>query len=156
MRQAVMSNEERAHRDLLSQTVDTFWETIPSFWHRVRAHIRLVAMEQYSISVEQFHILRHIRRGQGSVSGLAEAKNISRPAISQAVDVLVKKGFISRVPDESDRRHVNLALTDSGNALLDAIFADTSEWMMEILSPMKAEELINLKQAMASLNNLDK
>jgi DNA-binding MarR family transcriptional regulator len=150
-----MNSEERAHRELLSQTVATFWETIPSFWHRVRAHIRLVAMEQYGISVEQFHILRHIRRGQGSVSELAQAKNISRPAISQAVDVLVKKGFISRVPDEHDRRHVNLALTDSGNALLDAIFADTSAWMMEMLSPMRAEELMNLKQAMDSLNNLD-
>jgi MarR family transcriptional regulator, 2-MHQ and catechol-resistance regulon repressor len=151
-----MSVAESTKKDLLSQTVETFWETIPPFWHRVRAHIRQVAVEQYGISVEQFHILRHIRHGQGSVSELADAKNISRPAISQGVDVLVKKGFVSRVPDVKDRRHVNLALTDSGNALLDAIFEDTSEWMMTLLSPMRAEELAILKQAMASLNSLEK
>jgi DNA-binding MarR family transcriptional regulator len=149
-----MTNEDRVHSDLLRQTVDTFWETVPSFWHRVRAHIRLVAMEQYGMSVEQFHILRHIRRGQGSVSELAEAKNISRPAISQAVDVLVNKGLITRTPDTKDRRHVQLTLTDSGDALLDAIFADTSQWMMELLTVMNGEELLVLKQAMASLNKI--
>jgi DNA-binding MarR family transcriptional regulator len=149
-----MNNKENLSTDLAHQTVETFWETIPSFWHRVRAHIRRVAVEQFGISVEQFHILRHIRGGHGSVSELAEAKNISRPAISQAVDVLVNKGFINRIPDLQDRRHIQLALTDSGNALLDAIFADTSEWMVGILSPMSAEELSNLKQAMDSLKKI--
>jgi DNA-binding MarR family transcriptional regulator len=149
-----MSDENDPSKEILRQTVETFWETIPSFWQRVRAHIRQVAVEQFDISVEQFHILRHIRRGQGSVSELAEAKNISRPAISQAVEILVKKGFIRRIPDVRDRRHVQLALTEAGNALLDAIFTDTSAWMMAILSPLSAEELTNLKQAMDSLGKL--
>ena len=135
----------------LQQAVDAFWENLPPFWQRIRAHIRQVAAEQFDLSVEQFHILRHIRRGQASVSELAEAKNISRPAISQAVDVLVNKGFIQRMPDARDRRHVQLTLTDSGNALLDAIFADTYQWMMQLLSPMSAEELHNLVRAMDSL-----
>ena len=137
--------------DLIGQTIDRFWETIPPFWHRVRGHIRQVAAEQFDISVEQFHILRNIRRGQGSVSELAEAKNISRPAISQAVDVLVNKGLIARTPNTQDRRQIQLDLTDSGNALLDAIFDNTRKWMMQILSPLCDEELQTLVLAMESL-----
>jgi DNA-binding MarR family transcriptional regulator len=137
-------------KTLLRQTVETFWETFPPFWHRVRAHIRQAA-EQHDLSVEQFHILRHIRRGQCSVSKLADAKNISRPAISQGVDMLVNKGFITRTTDTRDRRHVQLALTDSGNALLDTISEDTRQWMMQILSPLSDEELQALTQAMDSL-----
>lgn len=132
---------------LLQQTVETFWETFPPFWHRVRAHIRQSA-EHHEISEEQFHILRHIRHGQCSVSELAEAKNISRPAVSQGVDALVNKGIILRVTNANDRRHIQLTLTDSGNALLDSVFEDTRQWMMQTLTPLSDEELQMLTQAM--------
>jgi len=140
-----------ASKEHLRQAVDIFWETFPPFWHSIRAHIRHTAAEQFEISVEQFHILRHIRRGHGSVSELAEAKNISRPAISQGVNALVNKGLIVRAPDPRDRRHVQLALTDSGDVLLDTIFKDTRQWMMQMLAPLSDEELQLLTQAMQSL-----
>jgi DNA-binding MarR family transcriptional regulator len=146
-----MNATSEPSKDTLRQTVETFWETFLPFWHRVRAYIRQAAADQFEISVEQFHILRHIRRGQSSVSELAEAKNISRPAISQAVDVLVNKGLITRTRDARDRRYIQLALTDSGNALLDAIFEDTCQWMMQALSPLSDEELQALTRAMDSL-----
>jgi len=141
-------------KENLRQAVETFWETFPPFWHRVRAHIREIAAEQFDISVEQFHILRQIRRGLCSVSELAEAKNISRPATSQAVDLLVNKGLIVRTPDEEDRRHVQLGLTPDGNALLDAIFDNTRQWMMQTLAPLNDEELQTLIQAMNSLEKI--
>lgn len=137
--------------NLLRLTVEVFWETFPPFWHRVRAHIRQTATERFDISVEQFHVLRHIRRGDRSISDLAESKNISRPAMSQAVNALVNKGLILRSPDPKDRRHVRLALTDSGDALLDAIFEDTRQWMIELLSSLSDGELQTLLQAMQSL-----
>jgi DNA-binding MarR family transcriptional regulator len=146
-----MSTHQEPSTECLRQAVDSFWENLPPFWHRIRAHIRQAASEQFSLGVEQFHILRHIRRGQDTVSELAEARNISRPAISQAVDVLVQKGLITRTTDLSDRRHIRLALTDSGDELLDAIFDNTRQWMMEMLSPLSDEELQTLAQALISL-----
>lgn len=143
-------------RPALRQAVDNFWEALPPFWHRVRAHIQRVATTQFDMTVEQFHILRHIRKGIGSVSELAEAKNISRPAISQAVDVLVNKGLIVRATDPQDRRHVQLALTADGDALLDAIFGSTRQWMMEALAPLNDEELQDLVSAMEALKKIGK
>jgi DNA-binding MarR family transcriptional regulator len=146
-----MSDTSEPSKELLRQAVETFWETFPPFWQRVRAHIRQVAVEQFDISVEHFHVLRYIRGGQGSISELAEAKNISRPAISQVVEVLVQKGLIRRTHDARDRRYIQLTLTDSGNALLDAIFDNTREWMMQTLLPLSDEELYLLAQALDSL-----
>jgi DNA-binding MarR family transcriptional regulator len=146
-----MTDHAIASDELLQQTIDRFWENFPPTWNRIKTNVRGIAAEKFGITVEQFHILRHIRRGQGSVSELAEAKNISRPAISQAVDVLVQKGLITRTPDARDRRHVQLALTASGNALLDAIFDNTRQWMMQTLSPLSDEELQALTCAMDSL-----
>ena len=93
---------------LRDRAIDRFWETVPPLWNSVRSHIRATATANFDISVEQFHVLRYVRRGTDSVSELATAKNISRPAISQAVEVLVKKGLLTRVPKKEDRRCVDL------------------------------------------------
>jgi DNA-binding MarR family transcriptional regulator len=134
--------------------VDAFWETIPSCWHHVRAHIRQLAVEQFGITVEQFHILRHIRKGQGSVSELAEAKQISRAAISQAVELLVVKGLVLRTTDRQDRRHVQLDLTPAGDALLDAIFDDTRRWMAGAFAHLSAAELDDFQRGMRALQKV--
>lgn len=144
-----VSSAEDLHR-----AVEAFWENFPPFWHRIRAHIRQVAADEFDISVEQFHVLRYVRRGLGSVSELAEARNISRPAVSQAVEALVQKGLIARSPDPRDRRYIQLALTPSGDALLDAIFRDVRAWMAQLLSPLSDAELQVLMQAMDNLGKI--
>ena len=146
-----MTGTQLASESSLNQAMDAFWETFPPFWHILRAHIRKVSVEQFNIAVEQFHILRHIRQGEGSVSELAEAKHISRAAISQAVDVLVNKGLITRTRSTQDRRQVQLELTQQGNALLEAIFDNTRQWMIHKLAPLSEAELQTLIRSMESL-----
>jgi DNA-binding MarR family transcriptional regulator len=148
MGKSARSSEKRRH------AVDVFWETFPPLWRMIQAHIREVAVEQCNITVEQFHILRHIRRGQDSVSGLAKVKDISRPAISQSVDLLVIRGFIVRTIDPQDRRHVKLDLTAEGKLLMDAIFGDTRQWMMKTLKPLSAGEIQALTLSMESLRKI--
>jgi DNA-binding MarR family transcriptional regulator len=139
---------------LRNQAIDRFWETIPPLWGMIRTHIRAEATKNFDISVEQFHILRHVRRGTGSVSELATAKNISRPAISQAVEVLVKKGLLTRVQSTQDRRFVELTLTDAGNKLLDTVFQETRAWMRERMSPLSLDELETVAKAMGALKKM--
>ena len=139
---------------LRDQAIDRFWETVPPLWGFVRSHIRTTATASFDITVEQFHVLRYVRRGPGSMSELATAKNISRPAISQAVDVLVKKGLLTRIHSTQDRRCVELALTDSGNALLDTVFKETRGWMKERMSALTVDELETIARAMEALKKM--
>lgn len=136
-----MASYTTSKNQILEQALDKFWEIFPPVWGYIRAHIRAVATENFDISVEQFHILRFIRRGHGSVSELADVRNISRPAISQGVDALVNKGLVTRTQSKEDRRYVELELTTEGNALLDGVFQDTREWMKESLETFSQEEL---------------
>jgi len=89
-----------------------------------------------------------VRKGVDSVSDLATEKRISRPAISQAVDILVHKGLLTRHPDADDRRCVRLELTESGSALLSAIFENNRAWMVQKLAALSQEQLIGLVQAL--------
>ena len=144
-----------AHSEhLYDQAIDRFWETIPPLWNFVRSHIRATATTKFDITVEQFHVLRHVRRGMGSVSELATAKNISRPAISQAVDILVNKGLLTRVQSAEDRRYVKVALTTAGNSLLDAVFKETRQWLKERMQALNARELETIAQAMTIMKKI--
>jgi DNA-binding MarR family transcriptional regulator len=120
-------------------------------WHRVRSHIHTIAIQDYDISVEQFHILRHIGKGVDSVSELATIKHISRPAISQAVNGLVEKGLVARRQEANDRRYVHLDLTETGKTLLSQIFSATREWMNSQLSALSDREM---EQVIAALGIL--
>ncbi len=135
----------------IEQAIDRFWETIPPLWNSIRAHIRALAAENFELTVEQFHILRHIRKGVHIASDLATAKNISRPAISQALDALVNKGLVTRTRSAQDRRRVELELSAAGNALLDAVFQNTRGWMKEKINMLSPDELETIMRAMESL-----
>jgi DNA-binding MarR family transcriptional regulator len=139
---------------LQNQAIDRFWETVPPLWGMIRTHIRAEATKNFDITVEQFHILRHVRRGTGSISELATAKNISRPAISQAVEVLVKKGLLTRVQSTQDRRFVELTLTAAGNNLLDTVFQETREWMKKRMKMLSTDELETIASAMEALKKM--
>jgi DNA-binding MarR family transcriptional regulator len=138
---------------LLQQTIDRFWETVPPVWSRIRSNLRSTASEHYGITVEQFHILRHIHRGINSVSQLAVERSLSRPAISQVVDALAHKGLLTRKQNDADRRYVQLTLTESGSALLTAIFDSNHRWMLSKLEALSQAELEASLQAMQTLKN---
>jgi len=146
--EAEMSVTHPVSEELRQQMIDRFWETIPPMWNRIRGRLRATATEEFEITVEQFHILRHIRKGFCSVGELAKAKQISRPAVSQAVDVLVEKGLVTRQQSASDRRFVRLQLTPAGDELLNAVFQNSREWMMEKLVLLDAQDIHILLDAM--------
>ena len=137
--------------NLYQLAIDRFWETVPPVWNSVRSHLRSMAQEQFDISVEQFHILRSIRRKADSISALAAIGRISRPAISQGVDALVHKGLVTRQQNSQDRRYIRLELTPQANALLDAIFARNREWMKNRLAVLPTGELETIIQGLTSL-----
>lgn len=139
---------------LLQRVIEEFWDTVPPVWGRVRSNVRANAVHDLNVTLVQFHILRHIRHGVHSTAELAERLQISRPAVSQAVDLLVQKGYLRRATDPSDRRYVRLDLTAEGAGLMDALYAKNRAWMAEKMRDLSTEELLQLSQALAILKKV--
>jgi DNA-binding MarR family transcriptional regulator len=142
---------ERTDPKVLQQTIERFWEVIPPVWNTIKGNVRGLAAEQYEISVEQFQFLRMIRRGVVSVSDLAEHKQISRSAVSQAIDLLVEKGLVARKQDAFDRRYVHLALTPAGDEMLNELFRQNRAWMAGRMAHLEDQDLQTIMQAMELL-----
>jgi DNA-binding MarR family transcriptional regulator len=145
---------EATSQEILQRTIDHFWETIPPVWNSVRSNVRSIATDIFDISVEQFHILRHVRKGITSVSELAAIRQISRPAVSQAINVLVERDLLTRHQSVDDRRYVELKLTQSGNELLNAIFENNRAWMLKKLSDLQQSEITCLMNSMEVLKKV--
>lgn len=148
-----METQDLTSEDTLELTIDRFWETIPLVWNQIRANIQVIVTDHFDITVEQFHILRHIRKGATSVSELATIKQISRSGVSQAIDLLVEKGLINRKQSQDDRRFVVLALTPLGDAMLNTIFAENRAWMREKLRLLTFAELSSISLGLEALKS---
>ena len=142
---------EKTAEELRPRAIEKFWEVFPPVWNRIRGNLRLILPEAFNISIEEFHILRHLHRGICSVSQLASVQQISRPAASQAVESLVEKGLVSRHYDVEDRRHIRLALTPAGNELINTIFQKNRRWMMEKMESLSPEQIAAIVEAMEAL-----
>jgi DNA-binding MarR family transcriptional regulator len=140
-----------SENDLLQLAIERFWDTVPPVWGRVRGNARSHAVQDHGLSLIQFHILRHIRKGAHSASEIAELLQISRPAISQALEQLVEKGLVTRRQDTGDRRFVQLDLTDSGGSLLNSVFGKSRRWMAEKMCDLHPDDLETLIRAMSIL-----
>jgi DNA-binding MarR family transcriptional regulator len=135
----------------LESAVDGVLETLPPAWDRIRSNLRAAATGKFGISLEQFHILRHIRQGYFSARDIAEKKQISQAAVSQAVNTLVAKGLVTRREESEDRRRVRLELTPYASLVLDANYEENRAWMKERMAALSAEERLCILQAMEIL-----
>ena len=69
------------------------------------------------MSPTQGEILLFLLRSPGSsLSEVAEALSVTRPTVSDAVDTLVRKGFVTKNKAERDPRILSLVLTEAGTA----------------------------------------
>lgn len=138
----------------LRSAVDAVLDALPPVWDRIRSNLRAAATGKFGITLDQFHTLRHIKKGFQSVGELAEKRQVSKAAISQSVETLVKKGLVTRRQDGPDRRCVLLELTPYASEVLDANYEDNRGWVAERMASLTAAQLGELSRAMATLKSV--
>jgi len=83
-----------------------------------RTVVELVRRDGHDLSARQFGVflICYLESEAQTVRGLAEALDISKPAISRALDRLSEFDLVKRKIDPQDRRSVLLQRTPPGNA----------------------------------------
>lgn len=72
-----------------------------------------------SMSDAQFAVLATLRaHGRATLGSLAEREHVSAPSMNRTVNCLEESGLVVRVPDEDDRRRVQIDITPQGNAVV--------------------------------------
>jgi DNA-binding MarR family transcriptional regulator len=89
-----------------------------------------------------------------AVSDLPKHMMISKPAMSQLLNGLEKKGYISREIDKSDRRKISAALTPKGEEVLAATKAYADEMLDTVIARFGEENLLQLLALFTRLTDI--
>ncbi|MHA6668726.1 MarR family winged helix-turn-helix transcriptional regulator [Homoserinimonas sp. A447] len=111
---------------------------------------------QHGLQPGEFDILATLRRadieGHGLTAGeLTISSMVTSGAITNRLDRLVAKGFVTRETDPHSRRAIRVALTPSGKEIIDAALQDhvaNEERLLGALTGAQREQLEELLRAL--------
>ncbi|KRK35424.1 MarR family winged helix-turn-helix transcriptional regulator [Loigolactobacillus bifermentans] len=100
----------------------------------------------------QLRVLRLLAdKGQLTNSQIVEALDIRPSSASALVNKLEERGFITRQPDENDKRILQIVLTEAGQNFLDNSHQLKDELSESLFAGLTADEQQQLTQLMAKL-----
>tara|TARA_R110002051_G_C8605939_1_gene481145 strand:- start:185 stop:631 length:447 start_codon:yes stop_codon:yes gene_type:complete len=105
------------------------------------------ALKPFDVSLQQFNVLRILRGQKGkpaNLSTLNERMVTKMSNTTRLVDKLITKGFVDRIICESNRRKVEINITEVGEKILLQMDNAMKEAEIKILKNFNQKELENL------------
>jgi DNA-binding MarR family transcriptional regulator len=105
------------------------------------------------ISTAQIKVLFVLHfRGTLTINQLAEKLSIGAPTASHLVEKLVQAGFAVRVDSTTDRRVIDVHLTEQGRALADRLSGVTHKWIIaKWVSQLSVDQRTELGNSLRAL-----
>lgn len=101
-----------------------------------------------TMSDGQFAVLATLKvHGPHTLGELAERERVSAPSMNRTVNCLEESGYLTRTPDEADRRKVNIALTADGRGVVDETVRRRDAWLEAAISDLPARKRAVLLEA---------
>jgi homoprotocatechuate degradation regulator HpaR len=121
---------------------------------KVMAPIRDMLSES-GITEQQWRVLRVLSEsGDLDATKLADRACLLLPSLTRIVQTMLDKGYVTRNTDEDDRRRQSIAITDKGQAIIDANIQQASaisSRYISVLGKERYEELLDSLQALDEL-----
>lgn len=115
-------------------------------------------LKPYGLTGQQFNVLR-ILRGQhpkpATVKLLTERMIDKMSNASRLVDKLLAKGLVERITSTTDRRRVDVNITEQGLALLQEASADIEEGLGLFERNLSVDEAIELNRLLDKLRTAE-
>lgn len=112
-------------------------------------------LAQRGLSTGEIDVLLFLYNNPGfdTARDVAELRGLGKSQISQAVELLVKRGFLCREMDETDRRIVHLTVTEAGKPVAKAareIQMECGRKLMEGLSDAERALMETMMEKLAA------
>lgn len=101
----------------------------------------LIKLELSLSRFELVALLLADRKGEMTMTGLAQGLSVPMSTATGIVDRLVKKGYLKRDRSEEDRRIVTVDLTDIGTEMVKGVQAHFHDFLNRIRCLLTEEEL---------------
>ncbi len=116
------------------------------------------ATDQEPLTMDQVRLLRILSHEPHTLSELAARHGVAPSTMSRSIDLLVRRGWVGRESDPSDRRLVIVQVTDAGQAAhraMDQQIEDALTQRIEALSDIERNQLVAGMQVLQRLLSSD-
>lgn len=111
------------------------------FNHILSIEAEVLKQKGVRLSMTEVHVLEAVRNVQVPTMGaVAHKLRVTLGTLTTSVNVLVRKGYITRDRDESDRRKVYLQLTDTAHHVLKIHDAFHDEMVSSLFKDLELEK----------------
>ena len=133
--------EERNGAEKMKGTTEWF-TGLQSLFRLYDKLLKKVCMK-YDLSLIEADVISFLRNnpGKDTAADIVELRMLSKGAVSKAVEVLVQRSLLERIPDGKDRRKIHLRLKPESKPITEAIDEVREEFLDTILEGFTKEEL---------------
>ena len=118
-------------------------------WTGLRSLIRLYdkmlkkVCTEHELSLAEADVISFLRNnpGKDTAVDIVELRGLSKGAVSKAVESLIRKSFLERIPDTEDRRRIHLKLKPEAEPVTEMIDEVKEEFLNTVLGGFTSEEL---------------
>lgn len=86
-------------------------------------HTLACAGREFDLTPQQAQLLCQLARGPIGMAALGRALHLEKSSLTGLIDRVERRGLVARVPDERDRRALNVGLTGHGADIAERVHA---------------------------------
>lgn len=137
----------RAHLEI------RIWLRLLGCANRIESALQRRIVGEFGISLARFDLLAQLERAGGmlTMSDASRRMMVTNGAVTGLVDRLAQEGFVAREPHPTDRRTIQVRLTEEGRSRFLAMAREHEGWTITLLSGLERERK---EQLFASLDAL--
>lgn len=109
-------------------------------------------IKSFGLTAPQFSVLECLGHlGPMTLSKLSKKQLVSGGNITLIVDNLEKNNLVERIKNKTDRRTIEVKLTDKGDKLFNSIFIEHAKYITELVSILSTEEQKELSKLLKKI-----
>jgi DNA-binding MarR family transcriptional regulator len=143
--------------NILDSVTEDLLSIPPLIFRGIRRKLLKTALVNIDVDISPLHfgIMKLLHDvGTLHVAEIGERLQVARPQMTHLVDRLVDKELVERQTDTTDRRMVNVMLTDKGKTTMEEHDSSIRKAIKENLSCFTDEELDVLSDSLRKLRDL--
>ena len=142
---------------ILDSVTEDLLSIPPIIFREIRRKLVRTAMVNMNLDISPVHfgIMRQLREaGTLHVAEIGERLQIARPQMTHLIDKLTALGLVERHTDTTDRRMINIVLTNKGQTTIKEHDGSIRSAIRETLSCLTDEELEGLSASLRKLQGI--
>ncbi len=148
-----MAKRKTIDPQMIDSVAQNMFHALPLLRKRL-LHMDVVQAE-HGIPLSHVQVLSMLNDGKSmSVSDISHRLGIAKPNITPLVDRLLERGLVQRQRDSSDRRVVNVLITDEGVGTLIAIQETIANQVRLQAEHLSSSEFKELAESLESITRI--